>query len=58
MSHTQKEKLEERTNIPIQFITEISTEECAVTAADGCTLDSSSEKRKEEENKPIYIKRI
>ena len=58
MSRTKKEKLETCTDIPLQLVSEISTEEWAVTAADGCNLDSSPEKRKKEANKPIYLKRV
>jgi len=58
MSRTQKEKLETRTDIPLQLIPEISTEESAVTAADGCNLESSPEKRKKEADKPIYLRRV
>jgi hypothetical protein len=58
MSRTQKEKLETYTDIPLQVIPEISTEENAVTAADGYTLDSFPEKRKKEADKPLYLRRI
>ena len=58
MSRTQKEKLETCTDVSLQLVSEISTEESAVTAADGCNLDVSLEKRKEEANKPIYLKRV
>jgi len=57
MSRTQKEKLETCTDIPLQ-LPAISTEESAVTAADGCNLESSPEKRKKEADKPIYLKRV
>ena len=57
MSRTQKEKLETCTNIPLQ-LSELSTEESAVAAADGCNLESSLEKRKKEADKPIYLKRV
>jgi len=57
MRRTQKEKLETRMDIPLQ-LSELSTEESAVTAADGCNLESSLEKRKKEADKPIYLKRV
>jgi len=57
MSRTQKEKLETCTDIPLQ-LPAISTEESAVTAADGCNLESSPEKRKKEADKPIYLRRV
>jgi hypothetical protein len=57
MSRSQKEKLETRIDIPLQ-LPEISTEESAVTAADGCNLESSSEKRKKEADKPLYLRRV
>jgi hypothetical protein len=58
MSRTQKEKLETYTNFPLQVIPEISTEENAVTAADGYNLDGISEKRKKEADEPLYLRRI
>jgi len=57
MSRTQKEKLETCTDIPFQLVSEISTES-DVPAADGFNLDVSLKKRKEEANKPIYLKRV
>jgi hypothetical protein len=56
MSRTQKEKLETCTDIPIQ-LPEISTEESAVKAADGCNANSQ-EKRKKEADKPLYLRRV
>ena len=58
MRRTQKEKLETYAEVPIQFTSENSIEKCAATAADGCNLEVSMEKRKEEANKPIYLKRV
>lgn len=57
MSRTQKEKLETRMDIPLQ-LSELSTEESAVTAADGRNSESSLEKRKKEADKPIYLRRV
>ena len=57
MRRTQKEKLETRMDIPLQ-LSELSTEESAVTAADGCNLESSPRKRKKEADKPIYLRRV
>jgi hypothetical protein len=57
MSRTQKEKLQTRMNIPLQ-LSELSTKESAVTSANGCNLESSLEKRKKEDDKPIYLRRI
>jgi hypothetical protein len=57
MSRTQKEKLETRMDIPIH-LSEISTEESAVTAADGRISESSPRKRKKEADKPIYLRRV
>ena len=58
MSRTQKEKLETRTDISLQVVPEIFTEESAVTAADGYNLESSPEKRKKEADKPLYLRRV
>ena len=57
MRRTQKEKLETRMDIPLQ-LSELSTEESAVTAADGRNLESSPRKRKKEADKPIYLRRV
>jgi hypothetical protein len=57
MSRTQKEKLETYTDSPLQLVSEISTDESAVTAADGYHVNSP-EKRKKEAEKPLYLKRI
>jgi hypothetical protein len=58
MKHAQKEKLENYAEIPIQFTSENSTEQCTSNAAVECDLKASMEKRKEEANKPIYLKRV
>lgn len=57
MSRNQKEKLETYTDITLQLEPEISTES-AVTAADGCNLESSPGKKKKEADKPIYLRRV
>ncbi len=54
MSRTKKEKLETHTDISLQVVPEIFTEENAVTAADGYNL----EKRKKEAGKPLYLRRM
>ena len=58
MSRTQKEKLETYADATLRLVSENSTEESAVTAADGCNVDVSLEKRKKEANKPLYLKRV
>ena len=58
MRRTQKEKLETYAEVPIQFTSENSTGECPVTAADSSNSNVLLEKRKEEANKPIYLKRV
>jgi hypothetical protein len=58
MRRNQKEKLETYAEVPLQFTSENSTEKCAATAAVECNLEVSMEKRKEEANKPIYLKRV
>jgi hypothetical protein len=57
MSRTRKEKLETYTDASLQIVTEISTEESAVTAADDYNANSP-EKRKKDAKKPLYLKRI
>jgi hypothetical protein len=57
MSRNQKEKLETYPDITLQLEPEISIES-AVTAADGCNLESSPEKKKKEAEKPIYLRRV
>jgi hypothetical protein len=58
MSRNSKTKLDVQTGVPLQVISENSTEECAVTAADGYNSDSSLKKRKKEAKKPLYLKRV
>jgi hypothetical protein len=58
MSRTRKEKLEINTDISLQVVPEIFTEEKAVTAADGYNLGSSQGKRKKEADKPVYLRRV
>jgi hypothetical protein len=58
VSRTRKEKLEVPADISLQVISENSTEEYAVTAADGYNSDSSLKKRKKEAKKPLYLKRV
>ena len=58
MRRNQKEKLETYAEVPLQFTSENSTEKCAATAAVECDLEVFMEKRKEEANKPIYLKRV
>ena len=58
MSRNSKTKLDTQVAVPLQVISENSTEEYAVTAADGYNSDSSLKKRKKEDNKPIYLKRV
>ena len=57
MSRTQKEKLETYTDASLQLVSENSTEESAVTAADDY-IEVALKKRKEEAKKPLYLKRI
>ena len=57
MSRTQKEKLETYTDASLQLITENSTEESAVTAADDY-IEVSLEERKKDAKKPLYLKRV
>ena len=58
MSRSSKTKLDAQTDVPLQVISENSTEEYAVTAADGYSSNSSLEKRKKEAKKPLYLKRV
>lgn len=55
VSHSPKTKLDAQDAIPLQVISGNSTAEGAVTAAD---IEISSEKRKKEAKKPLYLKRI
>jgi hypothetical protein len=57
MSRTRKEKLETYTDASLQLLSENSTEERAVTAADNY-IEAALKKRKEEANKPLYLKRV
>ena len=58
VSRNSKTKLDEPTEVTLHVISENSTEDYAVTAADGCKSDSSLEKRKKEAKKPLYLKRV
>jgi hypothetical protein len=58
VSRNPKTKLDAQTDVPLQVISENSTEECAVPAADGYSSASSLEKRKKEAKKPLYLKRV
>jgi hypothetical protein len=57
MSRTRKEKLETYTDASLQLLSENSTEERDVTAADDY-IEAALKKRKEEANKPLYLKRV
>jgi hypothetical protein len=57
MSRTQKEKLETYTDASLQLISENSTEEGAVTAAEDY-IEVSLEERKKDADKPLYLKRV
>jgi len=57
MSRTRKEKLETYTDASLQLLSENSTEESAVTAADDY-IEVTLEKRKKEADKPLYLKRV
>jgi hypothetical protein len=57
MSRTRKEKLETYTDASLQLVSENSTEESAVIAAEDYNANSP-EKRKKEANKPLYLKRV
>jgi hypothetical protein len=57
MSRTRKEKLETYTDASFQIIAENATEESFVTAADDY-IEVALKKRREEANKPLYLKRI
>jgi hypothetical protein len=58
VSRNPKTKPDAQTDVSLQVISENSTEEYTVTAADGHSLDSSLEKRKKEAKKPLYLKRV
>jgi hypothetical protein len=57
MRRARKEKLETYTAASFQIVSENSTEESAVTAADDYTL-TALKKEREEADKPLYLKRI
>jgi len=58
VSRNSKTKLDAQTDVPLQVISENSTAESTVTAAEGYSSDNSLEKRKKEAKKPLYLKRI
>jgi hypothetical protein len=58
VSRNPKTKLNAQIDVPLQVISENSTEECTVTAADSHNSGSSLEKRKKEAKKPLYLKRV
>jgi len=58
MSRNSKTKPEIQDKIHIQVIPENSAEERTVTAADSNNTNLLLEKRKEEADKPIYLKRV
>jgi len=58
VSRHSKTKLDAQTDVPLQVISENSTEECTITAAVGYNSDSSLEKRKKEAKKTLYLKRV
>jgi hypothetical protein len=58
MRRTPKAKLDIHTEMPLQLISENSLEEHVVTIADSGTSNMPLEKRKEDANKPLYLKRI
>ena len=57
MSRTQKEKLEKRTDIPLQLISENETDESVFIITDDF-METSLEQRKKDADKPLYLKRI
>jgi hypothetical protein len=57
MSRTRKEKLETYTDASFQLVSENSAEESVVTAADDY-IETALQKRREEANKPLYLKRV
>jgi len=50
MSHTQKEKLETRTDAPLQIVTK--------NAAANDYIEVALERRKREAETPLYLKRV
>ncbi|MCW4054752.1 MAG: hypothetical protein NWE84_07540 [Candidatus Bathyarchaeota archaeon] len=57
MSLTRKEKLEANTDASLQIVTENSAEESAVIVPNDY-IEVALRKRKEEADKPLYLKRI
>lgn len=57
MSLTRKEKLEASTDASLQIVTENSAEESAVIVPNDY-IEVALKKRKEEADKPLYLKRI
>jgi len=57
MRRARKEKLETYTDASFQTVSENSTEESAVIAADDYTL-TALKKERGEADKPLYLKRI
>jgi hypothetical protein len=57
MRRNSKTKPESNNEIQMQVIPENFTEDCTVTAS-GNNTDVLLEKRKEEANKPLYLKRV
>ena len=57
MSRTRKVKLETYKDASFQIVSENSAEESFVTAADDY-VEVALKKRREEANKPLYLKRI
>jgi hypothetical protein len=57
MSRTRKEKLETYTDASFQLVSENAAEESTVTAADDY-IEAALQKRREEANKPLYLKRV
>jgi hypothetical protein len=55
VSRTRKEKLETGIDASLQIVTANAIEVGAVTTAD---IEVSSEKRKKDADKPLYLKRI
>ena len=57
MSRARREKLETYTDASFQIVSENSTEESTMTAADDYIV-TALKKGKEEADKPLYLKRI
>jgi hypothetical protein len=58
MRRKSKAKLDIYAKVPLQLIAETSIEEDVVTVADSGNSNMPLEKRKEEANKPLYLKRV